>query len=77
MTIASVTIFTKFMVHRQAKEPARGPSPDTAAVTLGSALLILIIDRVWDDLRRRTNQSVVIIREPLLRGRRRGRRLPS
>jgi hypothetical protein len=59
VAIASVTIITKFIVHRQAKEPARGPSRDTAAVTLGSALLILIIDGVCDNFRRRSNQSAV------------------
>jgi hypothetical protein len=37
------------MVHPQPKEPARGRSLDTAAVTLGSVLLILIIDGVCDD----------------------------
>ena len=57
--VASVTIFTKFMVHHSRKEPARGPSLDTAAVVLRSALLILIIGGVWDGFRRLTNQSVV------------------
>ena len=58
--VASVTIFTKFMVHHSRKNQREvRPSLDTAAVALGSALLILIIGGVWDDFRRLTNQSVV------------------